>query len=347
MPKKVRRVLNLKVIDEGHGELHAWMDPDDARAWMAEKKSRQLSDKVMTLKEAVNRFTFDGGYLAMGGFGHVRVSMAGIYEMIRQNRRNLVIAGKTAVHDVDILIASGVVDRVECAYSFGHELRGLSPAGRRAVEGGSVKVVAELSNAAFQWRFKAAAMGLPWLPARVMMGTDTFNYSSSKVVEDPYTGKPICLIPACYPDFAFVHVHRCDRYGNAQIDGTVIEDKELAMAAKRLIVTTEELVSEEEIRAAPDRTVIPFFIVDAVCKVPYGSHPGNMPLLYYSDEEHMAEWLSLSKTEEGVKQYLDKYVYSVNDLAEYISLVGGEAKMEYLRRLERLEEPLKAPWAKR
>jgi 3-oxoacid CoA-transferase subunit A/glutaconate CoA-transferase subunit A len=210
-----------------------------------------------------------------------------------------------------------------------------------------VKVVAELSNAAFQWRFKAAAMGLPWLPARVMMGTDTFNYSSSKVVEDPYTGKPICLIPACYPDFAFVHVHRCDRYGNAQIDGTVIEDKELAMAAKRLIVTTEELVSEEEIRAAPDRTVIPFFIVDAVCEVPYGSHPGNMPLLYYSDEEHMAEWLSLSKTEEGVKQYLDKYVYSVNDLAEYISLVGGEAKMEYLRRLERLEEPLKAPWAKR
>lgn len=343
----MRRVLNLKVIDEGHGELHAWMDPDDARAWMAEKKSRQLSDKVMTLKEAINRFTFDGGYLAMGGFGHVRVSMAGIYEMIRQNRRNLVIAGKTAVHDVDVLIASGVVDRVECAYSFGHELRGLSPAGRRAVEGGSVKVVAELSNAAFQWRFKAAAMGLPWLPARVMMGTDTFNYSSSKVVEDPYTGKPICLIPACYPDFAFVHVHRCDRYGNAQIDGTVIEDKELAMAAKRLIVTTEELVSEEEIRAAPDRTVIPFFIVDAVCEVPYGSHPGNMPLLYYSDEEHMAEWLSLSKTEEGVKQYLDKYVYSVNDLVEYISLVGGEAKMEYLRRLERLEEPLKAPWAKR
>lgn len=343
----MRRILNLKVIDEGHGELHAWMDPDDARAWMAEKKSRQLSDKVMPLKEAVNRFTFDGGYLAMGGFGHVRVSMAGIYEMIRQNRRNLVIAGKTAVHDVDVLIASGVVDRVECAYSFGHELRGLSPAGRRAVEGGSVKVVAELSNAAFQWRFKAAAMGLPWLPARVMMGTDTFNYSSSKVVEDPYTGKPICLIPACYPDFAFVHVHRCDRYGNAQIDGTVIEDKELAMAAKRLIVTTEELVSEEEIRATPDRTVIPFFIVDAVCKVPYGSHPGNMPLLYYSDEEHMAEWLSLSKTEEGVKQYLDKYVYSVNDLAEYISLVGGEAKMEYLRRLERLEEPLKAPWAKR
>ena len=264
----MRRVLNLKVIDEGHGELHAWMDPDDARAWMSENKSRQLSDKVMPLKEAISRFTFDGGYLAMGGFGHIRVSMAGIYEMIRQKRRDLIIAGKTAVHDVDVLIASGVVNKVECAYAFGHELRGLSPAGRRAVEGGSVKIVAELSNAAFQWRFKAAAMGLPWLPARIMMGTDTFNYSSSKVVEDPYTGKPICLIPACYPDFAFIHVHRCDKYGNAQIDGTVIEDRELAMAAKRLIITTEKVIPGEEIRSAPDRTVIPFYMVDAVCEVP-------------------------------------------------------------------------------
>jgi acyl CoA:acetate/3-ketoacid CoA transferase alpha subunit len=323
------------------------MEPDDAREWMAHKKSRMLTDKLMPLREAVSKFTYDGGYLAMGGFGHIRVSMAGIYEMIRQKRRNLVIAGKTAVHDVDVLIASGVVNRVECAYAFGHELRGLSPAGRRAVEGGKVKVVAELSNAAFQWRFKAAAMGLPWIPARIMMGTDTFRYSSSKVVEDPYTGKPICLIPACYPDFAFIHVHRCDRYGNCQIDGTVIEDKELAMAAKRLIITTEEVVSEEEIRAVPDRTVIPFYMVDAVCEEPNGCHPGNMPLLYYSDEEHMAEWLSLSRSEEGVKTYFDKYVYPIKDFVEYLDLVGGEKKMSYLRRLERLDEPLTAPWAKR
>ncbi len=323
------------------------MDPDDARDWMATKKSRQPTDKVMPIAEAVRRFTFDGGYLAMGGFGHVRVSMAGIYEMIRQRRRNLIMAGKTAVHDVDVLIASGVVDRVECAYAFGHELRGLSPSGRRAVEGGKVKVLAELSNAAFQWRFKAAAMGLPWLPARVMLGTDTFHKSSSKVVEDPYTGKPLCIVPACYPDFAFIHVHRCDRHGNAQVDGIMIEDRELAMAAKRLIITSEEIVPDDEIREHPDRTVIPFFMVDAVCHIPYGCHPGNMPLLYYSDEEHMAEWLSLSTTEEGVQKYLDKYVYSVKDPSEYLMLIGGEEKMRYLARVERLEEPLKTPWSRR
>ncbi|MCX6642063.1 MAG: CoA transferase subunit A [Candidatus Bathyarchaeota archaeon] len=337
----------MKILEEGQGELHAWMDPDDARAWMSEKKSKQLVEKVMPLKDAVESFTFDGGYLAMGGFGHVRVSMAGIYEMIRQKRRKLIMAGKTGVHDLDVLVASGVVDRVECAYAFGHELRGLSPAGRRLVEGGKVKVVSELSNAAFQWRFKAAAMGLPWIPARIMMGTDTFRFSSAKVVEDPYTGKPICLIPACYPDFAFIHVHRCDRFGNAQVDGIIIEDKEIAIAAKRLIITTEKIVGDDVIRDAPDRTVIPYFAVDAVCEVPHGSHPGNMPLLYYSDEEHMAEWLNLSRSEEGVREYLSRYVYSVERFDQYLSLVGGAEKMEYLRKLERLEMPLSAPWVRR
>jgi acyl CoA:acetate/3-ketoacid CoA transferase alpha subunit len=267
--------------------------------------------------------------------------------MIRQGRRSMCMAAKTGVHDVDVLVASGLVDRVECAYAFGHELRGLSPAGRRRVESGRVKVVGEISNAGFQWRFKAAAMGLPWFPARVMLGTDTLRYSSSKVAEDPWTGLPITLIPACYPDFVFIHVHRCDMYGNCQIDGTTIEDVDLARAAKRLIITTEKLIDEEEVRTHPDRTVIPHFYVDAVVEVPYGSHPGNMPGLYYSDEEHMAEWLRLSRSDEGVEEYLDKYVRGVKGFSEYIELVGGEEKMEYLRRLEHLEVPLDAPWARR
>jgi acyl CoA:acetate/3-ketoacid CoA transferase alpha subunit len=319
------------MISKGEGELLGWMDPDEARRWMREHKSRVLRDKRMPLREAVQRFTRDGDYFALGGFGHIRVSMAAIYEMIRQGRRNLAMAAKTAVHDVDVLIGGGVVDRIECAYSFGHELRGLSAAGRRAVEGGEVRVVGEISNAGFQWRFKAAAMGLPFIPARIMLGTDTLRKSSARVMEDPFTGKPLCLLPACYPDFVFMHVHRCDMYGNAQIDGITIEDRELAMAAKRLILTTEEV----------------FYLVDAVCEIPYGSHPGNMPRLYYSDEEHLAEWLSLTRTEEGAQEYLEKYVHSVEDFSEYIELVGGEEKMEHLRRLEALEVPLVAPWARR
>ena len=257
------------------------------------------------------------------------------------------MAGKTSVHDIDVLVASGVVDRVDCAYSFGHELRGLSPAGRRAAESGKVKVVGEISNAGYQWRFKAAAMGLSWLPTRVLLGTDTFKYSSCMIAEDPMTGKPITLLPACYPDFSFIHVHRCDRYGNCQIDGTTIEDVDLARASKRLIITTEEIIDEEEIREHPDRTNIPHFAVDAVVETPYGSHPGNMPGLYYSDEEHMTEWLTLTRTDEGAQQYFEKYVFSVEDFSEYIELVGGKEKMGYLRKLEHLEVTLEAPWARR
>jgi len=337
----------MRILEEGRGELYGWMHPDDARRWMMENKPRGLVDKRMNMSEAVARFTRDGDYFAMGGFGHIRFSMAGIYEMIRQGRKSMCMAAKTGVHDVDVLVASGLVDRVECAYAFGHELRGLSPAGRRRVESGQVKVVGEISNAGFQWRFKAAAMGLPWMPARVMLGTDTLRYSSAKVAEDPWTGLPITLLPACYPDFVFIHVHRCDMYGNCQIDGTTIEDVDLARAAKRLIVTTEKLIDEEEVRTHPDRTVIPHFCVDAVVEVPYGSHPGNMPGLYYSDEEHMAEWLRLSRSDEGVEEYLDKYVRGVKEFSEYVELVGGEEKMEYLRRLEHLEVPLDAPWARR
>jgi 3-oxoacid CoA-transferase subunit A/glutaconate CoA-transferase subunit A len=336
----------MKVLAEGVGELHAWMHPDEARKWMRDNKKRALIDRRMSIGEAVKRFTRDGDYFAMGGFGHVRVSMNAIYEMIRQGRRNLIMAGKTSVHDVDILIGGGVVDRIECAYAHGHELRGLSPCGRRATESGQVKIVGELSNAAFQWRFRAAALGLPWYPSRVMMGTDTFRYSSAKTVEDPFTGSPITLLPACYPDFAFIHVHRCDKYGNCQIDGTTIEDVDLARAAKRLIITTEEVVGDDVITSEPGRTVVPHFIVDAVVESPHGSHPGNMPGLYYSDEFHMAEWLRLSRSEEGVKEYMDKYVYGVEDFEEYLGLVGGEKRMEYLARLERLEVPLDAPWSR-
>ena len=303
----------MKVLAEGAGELHAWMHPDEARKWMRDNKKRALIDRRMSIGEAVKRFTKDGDYFAMGGFGHIRVSMNAIYEMIRQGRRNLIMAGKTSVHDVDILIGGGVVDRIECAYAHGHELRGLSPCGRRATESGRVKIVGELSNAAFQWRFRAAALGLPWYPTRVMMGTDTFRYSSAKTVEDPFTGSPITLLPACYPDFAFIHVNRCDKYGNCQIDGTTIEDVELARAAKRLIITTEEVVGDDVITLEPGRTVIPHFIVDAVVESPHGSHPGNMPGLYYSDEFHMAELLRLSRSEEGVNEYMDKYVYGVED----------------------------------
>lgn len=334
----------MNTLQVGQGELVGWHDPDEHRAWVATHKSRALTDKRTTLREAVAQYVPDGAILACGGFGHIRVSMAAIYEIVRQRKRGLTFCGKTAVHDSDILIAAGCVDRIEVAYAFGHELRGLSPASRRAVEGGRCRVVGEISNAGYQWRFLAAAMGLPFIPARVMLGTDTLAQSSARVVEDPFSGKPICLLPACYPDVVLMHVHRCDRYGNAQIDGIAIEDFELARAARRLIVTAEEIVDEEVIRSQPWRTFIPYYLVDAVVEVPCGAHPTLMPGRYYFDEMHIGEWLRLSKTDEGAAAYFDKYVRGVEGFGEYLDLVGGAEQLEYLRQVEHLEAPLRAPW---
>lgn len=334
------------ILSEGKGELIGWHDPDDAREWVMQNKSRALKDKTMSAAEAVAKFVHDGDFMASGGFGHVRISMAVVYEIIRQKKRNLILAGKTAVHDLDILVGSGCVNRVEAAYSFGHELRGLSPASRRMVQTGRCKVVAETSNAGYQWRWLAAMMGLSFIPGRNLLGTDTGKYSSCKVIQDPFTGKPVNLIPAAYPDVAFIHVHRADIYGDAQVDSTLVEDFELARCARRLILTTEEIVDNDVIRREPWRTAIPFFVVDAVVEVPFGSHPCEMPGMYYYDEDHIAQWLELSKTDEGIAAYLDKYVFGVNDFNDYLQLCGGVKKLNYLKRREFLREPMTAPWRK-
>lgn len=336
----------MAVLQEGTGELIGWHDPDEAREWVLKNKSRELKDKTISVKEAVSRFVRDGDFIASGGFGHTRISMAIVYEIIRQKKRSLIMAGKTAVHDLDVLVSSACVNRVEAAYSFGHELRGLSPGSRRMVQTGQCKVVAETSNAGYQWRWLAAMMGLPFIPSRNLLGTDTLRYSSCKVIEDPFGGKPITLIPAAYPDVAFIHVHRCDVYGNAQIDGILVEDFELSRCARRLIVTTEKIVDNEFIRREPWRTSIPFFVVDAVVETPYGSHPCEMPGMYYYDEDHIAEWLSLSRTPEGVNEYLQKYVFSVDRFEDYLKLCGGVKRMRYLKRREFLQEPMTAPWRK-
>jgi acyl CoA:acetate/3-ketoacid CoA transferase alpha subunit len=322
------------------GELIGWHDPDENRRWVRENKSRQLADKRTTVADAIRRYVPDGSLLAMGGFGHIRIPMALIYELVRQCKRDLTVIGKTAVHDIDILIGGGCVSRVEVAYAFGHELRGLSPCGRRAVESGLVRVTGEISNAGFQWRFLAAAMGVPFMPVRSMLGTDTLKHSSARVIDDPWSGKPIALVPACYPDVALFHVHRCDRYGNAQIDGIMVEDFELARAARRLIITTEEIIDHEEIKRQPWRTVIPFYLVDAVVEVPFGAHPTEMPVSYYFDEQHIAHWLEVSKTPEGTQQYFNEFVFGVPDFDSYLEKIGGLRKLTDLKRIMTLQPPL-------
>ncbi|MFZ2098687.1 MAG: CoA-transferase, partial [Anaerolineales bacterium] len=192
------------------------------------------------------------------------------------------------------------------------------------VESGQIEKCVEWSNASISWRMKATAMGVPFLPARSMLGTDMVKYSSAKVIEDPFTGLKVCLLPALILDVAIIHVHRADRYGNAQIEGITGFGAEMARACKRLIISVEEIVDTDEIRKYPDHTIIPYYLVDAVVHAPFGSHPGEMAYMYGRDEPVIREWVEASKTAEGAKAYLDKYVYGVANHQEYLELIGQE-----------------------
>jgi glutaconate CoA-transferase, subunit A len=320
------------------GNLFVPPDVDSAREFFRQK-SRALVDKRMSVREAVAAYIQDGVYIATGGFGSVRFSTAVLHEIVRTRKQNLGFSGHSTTHDFQILAAGGVIDRCDIAYVVGLEMRGLSPNGRRFMESGKVKT-AEWSNAGLAWRYKAAAMGVPFLPTRTMLGSDTLRYSSAKLIECPFTGQTLVAVPALYPDVGIIHVQRADCYGNAQIDGISIVDKDLAQASRRLIVTTERIVSTDEIRRDPARTAIPYWLVDAVCHVPYGSYPGEMPYEYTSDERHFAEWLEAEKDENTFAEFLDKYIYGVETFENYLELIGGQSRLAELRAME----PLKRTW---
>ncbi len=318
----------MQVIQSGVGELIQTPDINAFREWNREKPTA-LIDKTMTEAQAIDRFVNDGDYIGTELYGTVRCPMSLVYEIVRQGKKDLRIAGQ-GVLELDMLLAAHLVKALDITY-IGLEVYGVSNCLRREVESGRIERVVDWSNAAIAWRFKAAAMGVPFIPVRSMLGTDTLKYSAAKVVECPFTGEPICLLPALILDVGLIHVHRADQYGNAQIDGISGFAAELARASKRLLISAEEIVDTETIRSQPDRTTIPYYLVDAVVEAPFGSHPGEMCYAYMRDEAHIREWVEASKKERSTREYLDKYIYSVADHHSYLELVGQD-RLEELRR---------------
>ncbi len=321
--------------DEGAGPL--FLDPSAERARSHFRGKRQgLVDKRMSVTEAVRTFVTDGAYLAVGGFGADRIPTAVLHEILRQNPQDLAFAGHTSTHDFQILCAGNLSGRgrllakVDSAYIVGLESRGLSPHARRVMESGEVEIC-EWTNYALAVRLRAAASGVPFLPARTMLGTDTMRQSAAKVIQCPFTGETLVALPALHPDVAVIHVHESDRFGNARIRGTTVADLDLARAARALIVTCERLIPDDEIRREPDRTAIPFFCVDAVCEVPYGSFPGNMPYEYFSDEDHIRAWLTAERDPETHRAFLDRYILGVATFDEYLARCGGLERLRTLR----------------
>lgn len=311
----------MKVLAEGKGKLICPPDPNGARDYMRKHKRMALADKRMSHAEAVRRFVQPNDYLGIELYGTVRCPMSLTREIVRQNIGPLRFVGQ-GVLEADLLIGAGLISEMDLTY-IGWEVYGTSPVLRRAAESGAVRIV-EWSNAALSWRMVAGAMGLPFVPTRSMLGSDTFEHSGAKVVECPFTGEKICLLPATVLDVGIIHVHRADMYGNCQLDGIAGFAPEMARASKKLIVSAEEIVDTEEIRRQPDRTLIPYFLVDAVVHAPFGSHPGEMNYLYPRDEEHLKGYFKEAETAEGMRAYLTRWVTEVPSHEAYLEKLGQE-----------------------
>ena len=321
----------------GTGKLYTDPDAEKAREYFRDKKPRKMVEKATTVEKVVKEMISDGDYIGIGGFGANRTPVAVLHEMLRQGKKNLGLAGHTATHDFQILVAGNCINRCDAAYIVGLEARGLSKIARKAVESGAVELC-EMTNASLTWRYKAAAMGLSFLPVRCMLGTDTEKFSNAVEMECPFTGAKYLAVPALYPDVGIIHVHRADVYGNCQIDGIMIADQDLARAAKRLIITTERFVPNEYIRRDPSKTIIPYYLVDAVIEVPFGGYPGNMAYEYFSDEEHLKAWLKAEKDPDEFKEFLQRHIYGVKNFNEYLDTIGGMSRLQELRIQENLIE---------
>jgi len=334
MPKKF-----IEILEEGSGQIFSKITPNEFREHMREKVKNAWRDKRIDIKTAIQQLVHDGDYLTMGGVSFVRLSMAAVHEMIRQKKRNLNLAAGTRTYDFNLMLDAGCVKNIDCGYITGMEIFGIPYVTRknaeRMITDGEMGI-AEYDNASMAWRHKAAAMGIPFLPIRNMMGADGFKHSAAIKIRCPFTGEELVLVPAIYADVCIIHVHRCDIYGNAQIEGALNEDLGKSKSAKRLIITTEKIIDTDEIRLAPDRTLIPCFYVDAVVEIPYGTHPTNMPGMYYVDIDHMKEYVAAARERSSLEKYYDKYIYGVKDFEEYLEKVGGKERLHYLEDLEHL-----------
>src|SRR5438874_12388047 len=188
---------------------------------------------------------------------------------------------------------------------------GLSRIVREYVESGRV-AYEEWSHLGLGLRFRAAAMGVPFLPTLTMLGSSLMDVGGSRTITCPYTGETLHAVPALFPDVAMLHVHRADRFGNCQIDGYPHMDADIARAATTVLVTTEEIVGVEETRRHPERTVIPGFVVDALVLPPFRALPHECYGLYEADFDHFADYTRAidARGPDAVADYLERYAYA-------------------------------------
>ncbi len=289
-----------------------------------EAKPKSAGEKLTTVEDAVRRVR-DGDTVAVGGCLFSRTPMALVRGILRARRTGLTLARNLTCTEGEFMMVAGAADRIVTAWMSIGLPWGVSRIMREYVEGGKV-ALEEWSHLALGLRFHAAAMGVPFVPALTMLGSDLARIVGLKTVDDPFTGERLAAIPALFPDVALLHVPRADRFGNCQIDGYPHMDADIARAASTVLVTAEEIIPEDEVRRHGDRTVIPGFLVDALVHVPFGSYPHECYGLYHADFDHFDEYAGAiaSRGSQAVVEYLERYVYAPPTFADYLALFPPE-----------------------
>jgi glutaconate CoA-transferase, subunit A len=287
------------------------------------QRDRSLREKVVSLEEAAS-FVHDGDSVGVGGSTMSRTPMALIWALIRAKQKKLTVSRCITSSDGDLLFGSGVCERIVTSWFSQGILWGVSKVMRHHVETGQVRYD-EWSHMAIGMRFRAGAMGVPFMPIRSMLGSDVLRERPEAMEMDcPFTNEKLLLVPALNPDVALIHVQRCDAFGNAQIDGLPFMDVDLAMAANKVILTTERIVSNDQIRRAPDQTKIPFFAVDAVVELPFGCAPHECYGVYEPLMRHMEYYVGLVNKDpvKGMQEYLERFVYGPKSWTDFLDLIG-------------------------
>ncbi|MEJ2158827.1 MAG: CoA-transferase [Desulfobacteraceae bacterium] len=297
------------------------------------------ADKIMSLEAAVRRFVTDGCHLSIGGFTVNRNPMAAVYEIIRQKKRGLHVYAHSNGQGVDELIGGGCVERLEIAYGGSGRFAPTCIRFRRAVESGKL-AVEDYSNYQMVLRFAAGAMGVPFLPVRSGLGTDIVvkwgfgpemrqadpRLPDQKlcVIDNPFgqwaQASKLVLVPAVNPDVTLLHAQFADRSGTVRINGLPFADVEQAKAARRVIVTCEELVDEAYLRDNPGANQLPFLCVDAVVPLPMGAYPTACYGFYDYDPDYLKAYRGFARDETAYQGYLDRFVFGVADHQAFLDL---------------------------
>ncbi|MFH0871830.1 MAG: CoA-transferase [bacterium] len=305
-----------------------------------------MPNKLIELKEAAARVP-DETTISFGGFTTQRHPMAFVYELIRLKRRKLYLYGHSPGGDWDILIGAGCVKRVELAYEADEAFNTVGPRWRLAVERGEIEWE-DYSNFAMVSRFAAGAMGIPFMPIRSLLGSDVLlqqaltdeqraadpRTSPKKlhVMESPFDPNDrVVLVPAIHTDFAVLHVQKATVDGTVRMEGQTFADVQQALCADTVIVTAEEIVEEEILRSEPERNPLPYFAIQHVCHVPFGSHPYAVFNYYDYDPRQLKIYHEAAKEDASFQRYLEEFVYGVKSHAEYLEAVGGLSRLDALK----------------